>query len=345
MSKKLEYIDASWLALNQLLEAKEYSQIFVLVDSNTHEHCLPVLSPVLIQTFDIIEVEAGEASKDLAICQYIWQDLTAKNADRNALIINLGGGVVCDLGGFIASVYKRGIDFINIPTSLLAMVDASIGGKCGIDFMGFKNQLGAFNESISCFINPSFLKTLPAKEMKSGFAEMLKHGLIADRAHWETITKNGSISFTEIQASIAIKQEVVQSDPLEKGLRKVLNFGHTIGHAIETYMLFQGKEIPHGYAIAAGILAESYISHQQSKLSLEELREIIEVIQSNYTKVDFNQSDFAKVIEIIAQDKKGEQGENRFTLISEIGKAKIDCRVERDLIEDSLLFYLGVYES
>lgn len=345
MAERIRYIDNNWDELNQLISNKSYSKIFVLVDSNTHEHCMPILSPELTQAFEIIEIEPGEASKDLEICQHIWHDLTAKEADRKAVIINLGGGVVTDLGGFIASIYKRGIDFINIPTSLLAMVDASSGGKCGIDFMGFKNQLGAFKESEKCFIHSQFLKTLPAEEIKSGYAEMLKHGLIADKLHWKALQENQSIQIRDIENSIAIKAAIVSVDPFEKGDRKKLNFGHTIGHALESFFMAQVKQIPHGFAVAAGILCETYISHKINGLSIEGLGEINGIIQQQYDKLEFLESDIPKIIEFLAQDKKNERGSNRFTLLNEIGSSSIDIKVNSDLIIESLVFYLNTYES
>lgn len=345
MNNSVSYINDSWSELNQLLEENQYSQLFVLVDSNTHEHCLPLIQAEIKQAFEIIEIEPGEASKDLMICQHIWHDLTAKEADRNTLLINLGGGVVTDLGGYIAANYKRGIDFVNIPTSLLAMVDASSGGKCGINFLGFKNQLGAFKNPKACYIHTEFLKTLAPQEVKSGFAEMLKHGLISDANHWKALLDPSGLNSENIKASITIKQEIVKNDPFESGERKKLNFGHTIGHAIESYL--NGKELPisHGFAISAGMLAESYISHKLAYLSLEDLNEIQSEIIKRYPFAEINIDDFNKIMTLINQDKKNEQGANRFTLLSGIGKSLINIEVSKDLILESLQFYLQAYEA
>jgi 3-dehydroquinate synthase len=346
---KVHFLESNWSVLNQVIEEKSYSQVFMLVDSNTMHFCLPIIQSELNQEFQIIEVDPGEGSKDLEICQGIWHELTAQSADRKTLILNLGGGVVCDLGGFVASIYKRGIDFINIPTSLLAMVDASVGGKCGIDFLGFKNQLGAFNEATHCFIDSVFLNTLPKVDLKSGLAEMLKHGLIEDKVHWSNLIKNVNLNLGKIKSliktSVGIKQEIVKIDPKEIGVRKKLNFGHTIGHAIESHFLKGGSPIPHGFSIAAGIISESYISHKVSNLSIEELLEISIEIKSRYSMLEISNEDFPSIIKFIAQDKKNEQNENRFTLLNGIGESIVGQSVENDLIIESLHFYIASYED
>jgi 3-dehydroquinate synthase len=346
---KVHFIEKNWSLLNQKIENKNYSQIFMLVDTNTMNFCLPLLRAELNQEFHIIEIEPGESSKDLGICQHIWHELTSQNVDRNALILNLGGGVVCDLGGFIASIYKRGLDFINIPTSLLAMVDASVGGKCGIDFLGFKNQLGVFKESEHCFIFPDFLNTLPKSEVQSGFAEMLKHGLIASKEHWSSLIsiKEWDLESIKklIRGSVTIKQEIIINDPKELGERKKLNFGHSLGHAIESYYLQKEQTIPHGFAIAAGIIAESYLSYKTSSFKIEQLLEISIEIKSRYSLLDFTSHDFSIIMSFLSQDKKNENNENRFTLINDIGESTINQNVSVDLIHESLQFYLASYED
>ena len=237
--------------LHSFLATNKYTQVFILVDENTLEHCLPLLPNF---DYQIIKIESGERNKNIETCQKIWQNLLNNNADRKALLINLGGGVISDMGGFCASTYKRGIDFINIPTTLLAMVDATIGGKTGIDFGFQKNMIGLFSLAKTVLIDATFLKTLNYRQIKSGKAEMLKHGLIANEQHFTQIISSAIPNLDLIKASIAIKQEIVSTDPFEKGIRKSLNFGHTLGHALEAYYLANNLDILHGEAIAQGMI-------------------------------------------------------------------------------------------
>src|SRR5690606_33736054 len=226
-------------ALNQHIDKHNYSKIFVLVDGNTQQYCLPPFLEMLDFTFDVLIVVApGEEHKNIKTCLKVWEALSEADADRKSLLINLGGGVLTDLGGFVASTFKRGIDFINIPTTLLSMVDASVGGKTGVDLGSLKNQIGVINQPNLVLVFPEFLKTLESRQVTSGYAEMLKHGLIKDAAYWSSLKlENAFMDASTIQKSIAIKNEVVLQDPMEKGLRKILNFGHTLGHAIESYCL------------------------------------------------------------------------------------------------------------
>ena len=229
-----------WLGGNSLskLDISGYSKVAILVDENTKRDCLPKLPQ--FENPIIIEIKSGEENKNINTCNFIWEQLTAQHFDRNSLLINLGGGVIGDMGGFAASTYKRGIDFIQIPTTLLAMVDASVGGKLGVDFNGLKNQIGLFNNPESVLIFPEFLETLPENQLKSGFAEVVKHALISDKNLWEELT---STTFDKLNweaiilTSIQIKNNIILSDPFEKGNRKKLNFGHTFGHAVESYYL------------------------------------------------------------------------------------------------------------
>lgn len=222
--------------IKELLASIEHSQLFLLGDENSKKYCYPLIKDH-IEYHQVIEVASGEKHKTLNSCNLIWNALTNATADRKALLINLGGGVITDMGGFCAGTYKRGIRFINIPTTLLSQVDASVGAKTGIDFNGYKNHIGLFCEAEAVLVNPLFHKTLPQEQMVSGYAEMLKHGLIADKKHWQDCLENGFEKFSNdlIQQSVKIKEKVVDADPTEKGLRKILNFGHTIGHAIETH--------------------------------------------------------------------------------------------------------------
>ena len=293
-----------WLGENSLskLDISGYSKVAILVDENTKRNCLPKLPQ--LENSIIIEVTSGEINKSISSCNYIWEQLSEHNFDRDSLLINLGGGVIGDMGGFAASTYKRGIDFIQVPTTLLAMVDASVGGKLGVDFNGLKNQIGLFNNPESVLIFPEFLETLPENQLKSGYAEVVKHALISDNNLWEKII---SVPFNEmnwgeiIETSINIKNKIVLSDPYEKGERKKLNFGHTFGHAVESYYLEKGTPILHGEAVLMGILLEVEIS----LVSQEQNNEIKNYILSNFSLpftpkksalFDFNKDGNAQVI-------------------------------------------------
>lgn len=344
------FISSAEELLNNL-ELKNYSQIFVLCDENTHRFCWPILEDVLEKqgiSYDLHVEAAGEATKDWRVCLNIWEKLSEAKADRQTLLLNLGGGMVSDLGAFVASVYKRGIPFIHLPTSLLAMTDAAIGGKCGIDFMNYKNQLGLFAQAEAILIYPPFLKTLSTDERKSGFAEVLKHALIADADYWEELKKvnpeNWQSMANNIEKSVLIKSRIVEEDPLEKGERKKLNFGHTVGHAIESYFMKSGRPIPHGFAIAAGMYIESYLSVKYLNLPKEVFNEIAQSIQHFYAKIDFNESAIDEIVNFIQQDKKSEMGKSRFTLLRQIGSAEIDVEVSEMEVKTALLHYVSKNE-
>jgi len=320
--KEIKAIDYSiWIGKNSLskLDISNYSKVAILVDENTKRDCLHKLPK--IENALIIEIKSGEEFKDISTCNFIWEQLTINNFDRNSLLINLGGGVIGDMGGFCAATYKRGLEFIHIPTTLLAMVDASVGGKLGIDFKGFKNQIGLFNNPKSVLISPEFLETLAEKELKSGFAEVVKHALISDNSLW---VKLKNIPFTDldwediIDTSVQIKNKIVLADPFEKGERKKLNFGHTFGHAIESYYLEKGTPISHGEAVFMGMILETEISD----LSETEKNEIKNYILSNfalpYTPKKSNLHKF------LINDKKNQDGKINFTLLSGIGNCSFD---------------------
>ncbi|MCL4133165.1 UNVERIFIED_CONTAM: hypothetical protein GTU68_013513 [Idotea baltica] len=278
----------------------------------------------------------------------VWEALSEYNADRKSLLINLGGGVVTDLGGFVASTYMRGITYINIPTSLLAMVDASVGGKTGVDLGALKNQVGVINEGEMVGVDTSFLSTLPQNEMVSGFAEMLKHGLIYDKAYWNTLTHLENLDISDLDQliydSVLIKNKVVTEDPKELGLRKILNFGHTLGHAIESYFLENADKTPllHGEAIAIGMILEAYISTKTCELNKDELDVISEGILKTFAKVDINKQDLAIIINLLKHDKKNSHGIVRFVLLEAIGKPKIDCVVSNELIFEAFDYYAAL---
>ncbi len=321
-----------------------FSSCFVLADENTLKHCYPLVSE-LLPAHQVVLVAAGEHYKGIDTCRLIWTRLTEANADRKSLFINLGGGVIGDMGGFAASCFKRGIPFINIPTTLLAMVDASVGGKTGIDFMGFKNQVGLFSEPEAVFVYPVFLDTLSQRELTSGYAEVIKHYLIADKEGFESIRRSSSDIrqhnwLVEVKKNIEIKSNIVEKDPHEMGIRKALNFGHTIGHAIESYYLTDMEHyLLHGEAIAAGMITESFISLKKELLTLAELEQISKVIL-NYFDLPVIETDAQnKIAELIKQDKKNERKTPQFTLLSGIGNYAINITVEEETITESFNYY------
>ena len=326
--------------LASYLVPTHYSKIFILVDDNTSQFCLPHLLNNLATEIEIeiIELESGEVHKNIATCTEVWAALSELGADRKSIIINLGGGVISDLGGFVACTFKRGIDFINVPTTLLAMVDASIGGKNGVDLGNLKNQIGIIREPKAVIIDTEFLSTLPANEMRSGLAEMLKHGLIFDRNYWNKFKNLSNLNTNDlnilIHQSIEIKNSIVCEDLTENGIRKALNFGHTLGHAIESYFLENENKsiLLHGEAIAAGMILESYISKEKGLLTNEEYQEIKYIINDIFERIEFNENDINQIIELLIYDKKNEFGKVQFALLDGIGKIKINQEADNELI-------------
>ena len=329
--------------LKQLVEEKNGK--FIIVDENSLQHCLPqLISKVeVLKTAEIIELESGEEHKNIDVCVELWEALSNMKIDRSSLIINLGGGVVSDLGGFVAATYKRGIDFIQIPTTLLAQVDASIGGKVGVDLDSLKNQVGVFSEPLGVFILTDLLETLPQRELLSGFAEVIKHALIANADYWKMITAKNALGDNLekiIRTSIKIKSEIVQADPHEKGLRKILNFGHTIGHAIESYsMEHQPKRLLHGEAIAIGMICEAYLSYKHNGLAERELKEITSFIISVYGIIKVNSFDDDELIFYMKQDKKNKGDGINFSLLTKIGGATVDHHFDKNDISEALNYY------
>jgi len=335
-----------YFAINEYLNEGNYSKIFVLVDSNTHELCLPYfMSNLEVDTpIEIIEIEPGEINKTIETCSGVWNALSELGADRKSLIINLGGGVITDLGGFVACTFKRGIKYINVPTTLLSMVDASVGGKTGVDLGTLKNQVGVISSGDLVLVDTAFLKTLPKNQFDSGVAEMLKHGLITGDIYWNKMVKfieNGENIDSLIHGSIVIKAEVVEIDPNENGLRKTLNYGHTLGHAIESYFLTNSdkKELLHGEAIGVGMILATYISHKQLGFPENKLEQSKEVILKLFNKVEFNNSDINKVLELLKFDKKNEHGNINFVLLKDIGESVVDCQVSNELILEAFDYY------
>ena len=317
--------------LSSLLEESSYSNVAVLTDANTARVCLPVVKSLLPKN-EVIEVAAGEEFKTLTTCNAIWHSLTKLNFDRHSLLVILGGGVLGDMGGFCAATYKRGIDFILMPTTLLSQVDASAGGKLGIDFEDFKNHIGVFCEPKATIIDTAFLATLPKRELRSGFAEIIKHCLISDRVMWDVI-RNKSLDEQDWKAlvvhSVGFKKSVTEKDPVEKGLRKILNFGHTIGHAIESYFLKKGNRIFHGEAIAMGMIMETMIAVSKGLISQSESEEIKNYVLKIFPEVllPFNRQE---VVRLMLQDKKNREGEILMALPKGIGDATWDVKVSQD---------------
>ena len=344
---KILFDDLGYEFLAESITPQLYSKIFVIVDENTSNQCLPrfLANFATEVTIEIIELEAGETHKNIETCLGIWNSLTELEGDRKSIIINLGGGVITDIGGFVACTFKRGIDFINVPTTLLAMVDASIGGKNGVDLGNLKNQIGIIKEPKAVLIDTHFLSTLSAREMRSGLAEMLKHGLIYDKLYWDKFKNLNNLSTDDLNSliheSIQIKNTIVSEDLTENGIRKSLNFGHTLGHAIESYLLEHPNKnsLLHGEAIAIGMILESYISKEKNLISKAEYLEIKELINSLYDKVEFSDIDIQKVIDLLIFDKKNEFGTIQFALLDGIGKIKINQTSENELIIKSFEDY------
>jgi 3-dehydroquinate synthase len=333
--------------INAYLQHSNFSKIFVIVDTNTHNFCYPNFI-IKIETYleiEIIEIETGEIHKTIDTCVGVWNTLSNLNADRKSLIINLGGGVVTDLGGFVASTYKRGIKYINVPTTLLAMVDASVGGKTGVNLDTLKNQIGAINTPEMILVDTYFLTTLQQNEMRSGLAEMLKHGLISSELYWNKFKDLSLLNIQDldelIYESIVIKQNIVDIDPSEDNLRKTLNFGHTLGHAIESYYLSSNDKpnLLHGEAVAIGMVLAIYLSTKLCDFSEEKAKEIKDLITKIFGRITFIEADYNHIIELLKHDKKNEHGNVNFVLLEAFGKPKVNCLVENNQIINAFKFY------
>jgi 3-dehydroquinate synthase len=330
---------------------EEYStkKIFVLLDENTRKYCLPKIQHS-IQDFDyvIIEIESGEKNKSIQTVEEVWQILTQKGADRHSLLINLGGGIIGDLGGFAASTFKRGMDFMNIPTTLLSQVDASVGGKTGINFQGLKNEIGVFNHPKYVLIDSSFNRTLDKRNILSGWAEMLKHAIISDYKDWENLIKQvikntGYKQLNQlIDRSVKIKNRFVEEDPNEKDIRKALNFGHTFGHAFESLFMDTSKEILHGEAVAQGMMCELYLSNKICGFPKEKMNNAVQYLIQTFVKPVISESDFNKIYEFIRHDKKNASNALNFTLLEDFGKIKINTNCTKEDILDTLTWYTSL---
>lgn len=344
-SYSVHFNQNAYSALNDHLATKSYSSLFIIVDENTYEFCLPSFMAAIEGDFhfEVLEIESGEINKNISTCMNLWNALSELDADRKCLIINLGGGVVTDLGGFVASTFKRGVDFINVPTTLLAMVDASVGGKTGVDLGSLKNQIGVINQPEMVLVITEFLKTLEERQLQSGYAEMLKHGLIQSNAYWETLKSVATFDGLDnmIYTSVGIKNKVVLEDPTEQGLRKILNFGHTLGHAIESYFLESANHetLLHGEAIAIGMILEGYLSHKLSGLPESELVDIKATFLNRYEKVEFTNDDIYNILSLLKFDKKNSHGKINFVLLEQIGKPVIDIQIPPNLYQEAFAYY------
>lgn len=332
--------------LNSFFTKGKYSQLFLICDSNSFTHCFPelVTNCKKLATAEIIEIDGGETSKNIEICAQIWETMLEMNADRNALIINLGGGVVSDLGGFVASVYKRGIDFINIPTTLLSMADASVGGKTGIDFANLKNVIGTITQPKAVFIQSGYLRSLPKRQFNNGIAEIFKIALISDKKLWTKLNIDNEFKNVDdyLHRSIELKNVFVKKDPTEKNVRKSLNFGHTIGHAVEAVLLGTDDELLHGEAVVIGMIAEAFISRKKNLINEKILIEIVECFRNHFTLTPVHPQHFEAIDKLILNDKKNSHGKTKYVLLQGIGKCKINVEINKDLVAKSLEYYNSV---
>lgn len=333
---------------NELVSALsecEHDKLFVLTDTTTQEMCLPVLQKFYcMKEAKVITIPASDSHKDIESLMMVWKGLQEGSASRHSCMINLGGGMVTDLGGFAASTFKRGINFINIPTTLLAMVDASVGGKTGINFGGLKNEVGVFNDSKFVILDTEFLKTLDAKNICSGYAEMLKHGLISTEAMWEELVSfdlaNPDLKQLQrmVGDSVKVKERIVEQDPHEKGIRKALNLGHTFGHAFESWAL-KRKPILHGYAVAFGLIPELYLSVAKTGFPTEKMRQTVNFIKENYGTLNITCDDYDELIELMHHDKKNQNGIINFTMLGAIGDIRINQTATTEEIKEALDFF------
>lgn len=333
--------------LQQFIEERYAGcSLFVVVDDNTRKHCLPVLLDGVpaLSVAKVIEIQSGEEYKTLDTCQHVWTQLFEGQANRNSVVVNLGGGVIGDLGGFCAATFKRGIRFLNVPTTLLSQVDASVGGKLGVDFNHLKNQIGVFKNPEAVFVNTGLLSTLSPRQIVSGYAEVLKHALIRDAQIWselETQDLSAPAELSEmVWKSVQVKNQVVLEDPQEKGLRKLLNFGHTIGHAVETWSLKNdAKPLLHGEAIAIGMIAESYIAMDQIGFSKADMEAMVGQINKHFPLSKVNPASFDELVALMKTDKKNEDAAINFTLLRAIGNGDVNFTAEPSAIIDALNRY------
>lgn len=332
--------------LSALLEQISHDKLFVLTDINTDKLCYPLISkiPEISQAGKII-IGSGETHKSLETLSQIWHYLVENAATRHSLLINLGGGMLTDIGGFAASCFKRGIKCINIPTTLLGAVDAAVGGKTGINFNGLKNEIGAFAPAEAVLIDSEFFKTLNHNNLLSGYAEMIKHSLLNSDSEWKTIITYDfeNVDYEKLKQltfnSVKVKERIVEQDPFEKGIRKALNLGHTIGHAFESLSYTKNKPVQHGYSVAWGIVCELYLSHKHCNFPKEKFYPTVYFIRDNYPDFIFDCDDYEQLYELMRHDKKNISADDiNFTFLSDIGEVKIDQSATKEDIFESIDF-------
>ena len=323
-------------------------KFFLLTDSNTINACYPEIKNSLGENIPIFTINAGEENKNIQTVVEVWDFLNKKGANRKSVLINLGGGVLCDLGGFAASTFKRGLDFINIPTTLLSQVDASVGGKTGINFKSYKNEIGTFSFPLKVIIDTGFLKTLTKEHLLSGYAEMIKHAFISDESYYHELQKidfkSNDIDYSclleLVKHSVKIKEKVVLTDPVESGLRKILNFGHTVGHAFESYFMGTPDEISHGRAVIYGMAVELYLSCKKAGFPENKLLEALNYLNNTYGKLDFKKTDYEKLVNLMTHDKKNDSANINFTLIKDFGKPMFDMFAKKEEIIEAFDYYM-----
>ena len=335
-----------YLSIAEKINSDKFSSIFVLVDENTEKFCLELfIKKSGIKSFNKIIISSGEENKNIDTCISIWGQLNSFKADRKSLLINIGGGVLTDIGGFAASTYLRGIDFINIPTTLLGMVDAAHGGKTGIDFKLLKNQIGVFNEPLEVLLDNEYLKTLSKEEFINGYAEVVKHSLLTNKPDltFYSLVKLDLFKDSSyiINSYSLVKNEIVKSDKYESNIRKILNLGHTIGHAVESYSYISDKiaDLKHGKAIVIGIIAELFISHKKFNFPLKDVLSVKEHLKKYFSLIHLEEDDVMNIYDLMVYDKKNEGSKINFVLLKEIGKPVIDQTVNKDLFKESFMFY------
>ena len=332
--------------LEKALAECEHDKVFVLTDTTTKQLCWPKTQAFgCLKDANVITIEATDTHKDLSSLTYVWTALSTGGATRHSCLINLGGGMVTDLGGFAASTFKRGINFINIPTTLLAMVDASVGGKTGINFNGLKNEIGTFCDSRFVILDTQFLNTLNHENICSGYAEMLKHALISDESLWaesinfDLASPDLKILQKMVAKSVEVKERTVQTDPHEHGIRKALNLGHTVGHAFESWAMQHGTPILHGYAVAYGLIAELYLSVTKTGFPTDKLHQTVSFINENYGRLGITCDDYEALYSLMTHDKKNTAGRINFTLLGGIGDIRINQTATKDEIFEALDFF------
>ena len=333
--------------LQAFFASMSYDKLFILTDTNTQEKCYPLIKDIpALQDTPVITVQAGDTHKDIEQVAYIWSRLSNEGASRNSLLVNLGGGMITDMGGFAGATFKRGLRTVNIPTTLMASVDAAVGGKTGINFNGLKNEVGSFYPPECVFIDCEFLRTIDRDNLLSGYAEMIKHALISSMDIYASVLLfdlDAKIDYAflnrMVAQSVAVKERIVEEDPKEHGIRKALNFGHTIGHAYESLSFKKDRPLLHGHAVAAGIVSELYLSHKVCGFPMEKLSQVVYYLKEYYPAFVFDCKDYDTLYELMTHDKKNEAGIINFTLLSQVGDVQINQQVSKEKILESLDFY------